>query len=293
MRYLLGIISGLLVGIIYNSSSLIQKYTVVNRDKDKPLLRQLLKHPLWVISILGSGVLAFAFTIFGQMMIGPTLIPGLAALGMIIIPIGASKYLNEKNGLTEYAGITMIIISVILLSFSRLSIDTESIQWLSEDMFLRTLRYIGGLTAAAVVLLIGGFMIRQKLHFRSILYSVSAGIALAIGNILTAPLSHQMTLMSRHSAGRNNLVYFIVLLIYIVAVNAYAVIIMQHAYTLSHVSVLMPVQQTPIQIIPILSHFYFFDAAFPSTYAKIAVPVAVIFILAGASALSSKSVTDR
>jgi drug/metabolite transporter (DMT)-like permease len=288
VRYLFGILSGLLVGIIYNSSSLIQKYAVSKTDPTKPLFRQLLSHPLWILSILGSGLFAFLFTLLGQMMIGPTLLPGLAALGIIIIPIGAQKFLHEKNGRREYLGIIVIIIGVILLSFSKLSINTEEISWLEKSFFIKTIRYIGSLTSISLLLLVLGLFLKRRPQLTTVLFSLSAGVALAMGNILTAPISHQVTLLTQHSAQDVSFIYLLVIGLYILAVNVYAVVIMQYAYTVSHVSMLMPIQQTPIQIIPIISHFWFFSATFPSTYSKVAVPISVFLILLGAMALGNK-----
>ncbi len=285
MRYFLGVLAGLLAGIVYNSASLIQKSAVSKADHGKPLVRQLIRSPLWILSVLATGIFVFVFVIFGQMMIGPTLIPGLTALGMIIIPIGATKFIGEKNGVREYLGIISIIIGVFLLSLSRLSIDTEKVAWLDPAFFHKCLWYYGSLSLLSLLLIGTGFILKRYSRSPALFFSLSGGLLLGLSNILAAPIAHQITLLAQSQFDQLSWPYLVIGIAYLLLINVVAVYIMQRAFKHGQVSVLIPIQQLPVQVIPIVSHFWLFTATFPTALSRFAVPAAVLLIMAGAVAL--------
>ncbi len=289
MRYFIGIMIGLSVGIIYAASALAQKYTVLKADHSKPLMKQLIKSPLWLMSVVVSGAFILVLMVVGQSFIGPTLIPGLSAIGMIIIPIGATRFIGEKNGLKEYLGIGVIIIGVFLLSISKLSIDTSLVPWMEPAFFSKTLWYFGGLSCVAVLALILGLTQKRRPFLRAILFSLSGGFLYGLSNILLAPMTYHASVFTQYGIEQVNLPYLIISSVYLLLINAYAVSITQKAYALGHVSILIPIQQIPIQIVPIISHFWFFQGVFPSTFSRVSVPIAVLLILIGAAALGNKS----
>ena len=289
MRYTLGIICGLLIGLLYNGSALIQKAVIKKADHSKPLMGQLLRHPLWLLSVATSGGLVLVLTLIGQMLIGPTLIPGLSAIGMIILPIGARKFIGERNGLKEYLGIFAIILGVFLLSFSKLTINTEEVSWLESSFLHRTLWYVGGMSVIALVFLLAGRSQKKRHRFlTAILYCLSGGMLFGISNIIAAPLSAQVGILAGQAAGQVHWGYLITSAAYLALINIAAVPLIQKAYAFGHVSVLVPIQQVPIQIVPIISHFWFFSGVFPNAFSMVGVPAAVILILLGAVALGSR-----
>ncbi len=288
MRYLLGIGIGLLIGIIQSSSALVQKFTILKADHTKPLMRQLLRSPLWLLSVIGTGIFVLVLIIAGQALIGPTLIPGLAAIGMILIPIGASKFIGEKNGLKEYLGIGAIILGVFLLSISKLSINTEEVPWMDPSFFAKTLWYWGGLSGIALLALVIGLFQHKRLFFKAILFSVSGGFLYGLSNIIVAPLSYHASVFTQSGIGSINLPYLFISAVYLLLINIYSITITQKAFALGHVSMLIPIQQIPIQIIPIISHFWFFNGIFPSAFSRFSVPLAIVLILLGAVALGNR-----
>lgn len=289
MRYLLGIVSALMIGVVYSTASLIQKSIVRKTDTSAALIGQLVRKPLWLLSVVGSGILVFTFTLIGQLLIGPTLIPGLAAFGLILLPLGASRFLGEHNGRREYAGIASIIIGVFFLSTSSLSVDSRTLPWEESSFTLATIWYIGALTALSLLLLLAGLLLRKASGLRAILYSISGGICYAASNIIVFPISHRLTLLSGGLLDRAGWLFLIFSGLYLVAVNVYAITITQKAFSLADVSKLIPIQQVPIQLIPIATHFLLFGGSFTSPYQIFSVVIALVCILFGSAALGRES----
>jgi hypothetical protein len=53
--------------------------------------------------------------------LGPALIPGLMAAGLIVLVLGSIWILGEKLGAAEIAAIALLVLSITLLGLSRLS----------------------------------------------------------------------------------------------------------------------------------------------------------------------------
>ncbi len=284
MRYLLGVAAALLVGIVFNAAALMQKVAVRRADHSKPLMGQLLRDPYWLGSVLGSVVIVLPLTLAGQMAIGPTLIPGIAAIGMILLPFGAARFAGEKNGIREYLGISAIILGVICLGSSRLSIETEKVQWLDPGFLRLTLLYVGSLSAAALLCAVSGSVVRRG----SLLLIISSGFLYAMSNIAVSPVSYQFSQLVREGVSGTHMPYLIISTLYFLLVNAAAVVLTQRAFTSGDVSKLIPVQQVPIQLVPIILHFGLFGGTLPDTLSLVVLIPGVMLILVGASVLGRK-----
>ncbi|MCG3253832.1 MAG: hypothetical protein KAX09_08285, partial [Candidatus Heimdallarchaeota archaeon] len=114
---ILGIILALAGGIANNSGALLQKFAInkiPKEERETGFYKKLFKSPYWVIGLILIMGASGALITLAQLYIGGALIPGLMAVGMIVLTIGAVKLLGEKLKLAEYIGIFIMIIGIVL-----------------------------------------------------------------------------------------------------------------------------------------------------------------------------------
>ena len=72
-----------------------------------------------------------------QYFIGPALIPGFMATGLIVLAIGSIKIVGETLNKEEILGIALIIIAIFLLGISELSIEIANTNLLEIGLIMR------------------------------------------------------------------------------------------------------------------------------------------------------------
>ena len=96
-NYVLGVILTILGGVVNNLAVIMQKYEINKLPKgEEKLMKTLIKKPLWLIGLIIQLGLSSILIIVAQILIGPALVPGLMAAGLIILAIGSVKILNES-----------------------------------------------------------------------------------------------------------------------------------------------------------------------------------------------------
>ena len=93
--YWLGVVFAIISGIANFLGSVLQKKVVNEVSDDAKFFRSLIKDPLWFFGLILQMAIGSAFFMLAQIFIGPTLIPGLMASGMIVLAIGCVKIIER------------------------------------------------------------------------------------------------------------------------------------------------------------------------------------------------------
>jgi hypothetical protein len=154
-HYLIGVALAILSGVLNQYGQLLQKKAVNEippEVREQRFMRTLIRHPAWITGMvlaIGFGSVAF---MFAQGMIGPALVPGLMASGLIVLAIGSVKMNKETLDKTEGLGIVIMIVGIILLGMSELGINSEQVRvaladratWLRITVFTLSLLFLWG-----------------------------------------------------------------------------------------------------------------------------------------------------
>jgi drug/metabolite transporter (DMT)-like permease len=248
--YLFGMLMAILSGISNNYGTVLQK-KVVNRfrDADK-FFKNLVKNPIWLVGLLlQNGVGAVLFFI-AQIYIGPTLIPGLMAAGLIVLAIGAVRIVGEKLNTAEIIGIIIMILGIALLGFSNMVVDIADENF--SDMFLFTRIMIFTLVIYGLAFFFYFLQLRNK--FKGISLAIYSGFQFSLSNFWVSPLIGIIFLVFQGSASILEFILFVFSVIILTCTNIFGITSIQKAFIEGQASNLIPIQQVPIQLIP---PFYF------------------------------------
>ncbi len=116
--YWMGISFAILSGIINNFGIILQKKVVNEIRAEVKFGRALIKNPLWLLGLMMQLGIRTIFFLLAQVYIGPALIPGLMASGLIILAFGSVKITGETLKRYEIIGILLMIGAIFLLGIS-------------------------------------------------------------------------------------------------------------------------------------------------------------------------------
>ncbi|MEX2682014.1 MAG: DMT family transporter [Candidatus Sigynarchaeota archaeon] len=288
-NYFIGIMLGITAGVCLNIGFILQKKAVNDispEARSKKLLWKLIRNPVWlvglVVQILGSAVLVM----IAQFFIGPALLPGLMAAGLIVMAIGAAKILKETLKRAEYVGITLMILAIVLLALTGLSVDVESQNLLDPGFLLRASLFT--IILFAVILVCEIFQ-RKVERFRGMLLALQSGTYLALANFWVSPFSINLGhLFGGMLVWPDEFILGLVGGIMLAITNVLAISVLQKAFTCAQATNVVPLQQLPINIAPVFVYFGIFLLAPPTPYA-------IPFMIAGIATIlvSSFFLTKR
>jgi len=135
--YAWGIVLALLAGVASQAGHICQKLVVNEvagaggaqpaasgaKPASSSFFSRLLRRPLWLTGLGLELGLSTVFFLLAQVYLGPALIPGLMATGLIVLAVGSAWIVREPLGFGEVLGIVFLIASAMLLGGSRLAID--------------------------------------------------------------------------------------------------------------------------------------------------------------------------
>ena len=93
--YITGVFLAIIAGSINNIGLVLQKKVVNEVSEEAKFFRSLVKKPLWITGLLMELIIGSVFFMIAQIYIGPALIPGLMAFGLIFLAIGSVKIVGE------------------------------------------------------------------------------------------------------------------------------------------------------------------------------------------------------
>ncbi len=283
-KYILGVAIAILCGVCMQSGILIQKKVVNDMPweaREKRFLRTLLKNPRWVAGlILEYGVGSAAFMI-AQTLIGPALVPGLMASGLIVLAIGSVRLIGETLSTSEYTGIFMMIIGIALLGLSELGISIEVV---------RDRLATSGTASRVTVLTVSLFLLWGFTHLASlrsarrkgIIMAFSNGFPFALSNFWISPILALFAVVMTGKGTWGQVGLFALSSAILVGCNIFGIRQTQEAFKFAQASNIIPVQQISVQITPILFYFYVYSLKPPKSISGVLIVVgALLIIVAG------------
>jgi len=289
--YLSGVIFAILSGICSNIGVIIQKKVVNEVVNDLPskksLMRYLIRERLWIFGLIINFGVGSIFYLFAQSLIGPALIPGLMASGLIILAIGSIFILEEDLKKKEILGIILMIVAITFLGFSRLSIEISESNILALDFLFRVFIFSLILSIISILLEI---LSRKSNTFQGIPLAIFSGNMFALSNLWVSLLINTITKIFGGVFMLEELLLFIISTIILIVTNIYGVIKMQQAFTVGQASNLIVIQQIPIQSFPIFIYFLVFLMPISDIFSLINLLLGISFIIISANLLGKRQV---
>ena len=277
--YWLGVFLAILGGCLNYLALILEKYVINKMPIELKLMKTLIKEPLWLLTIFirfGIGPILF---IFVQTLIGPAIIPGLMASGLIILAIGSIKILGEKLNYKEIAAIFVMIIAVTFIGLSGLSIELSEKNLLDPPFLFRMFISTGILVLIAIIFQI----IQEKIpRVKEILLALISGLMLSLSNFWIIPFIGSLGNMFGGTFYIEIFLLFIISCIILITANIFGIIKMSQAFRSGKASFLVPIQNVPIQITPSILYFFVFMMI-------ISRMMSVIFFVIGVTLIISSS----
>jgi len=278
----LGYFYAIVGGCVIQLGAIMQKYVINKVSKENQgapgFMKSISKNPIWILGMIlnmaGGGI----FTILAQALIGGAIVPGLMASGFIILILGSMKVLGEKLTPQEILAVCILILGVLFIGLSELVItDIESEAAFSGTLSGFYLR-MGLFTVILVILWIVTLLYGKRTH-NLIVISLSSGLPFALGNIY---MQSMLITIYRIFGGETWIwVTFLISAIFVGGVNVTGIIQMQFTLKMGDASKIIPIQQIPLQIIPILFYFVVYLKDSVANQVLFSVLGAIIIILCG------------
>jgi drug/metabolite transporter (DMT)-like permease len=258
LSYILGVATAIFCGVCMQAGILIQKKVVNNisvEDRAQRFLPILMGNPQWLGGLfLEYGVGTAAYMI-AQNLIGPALVPGLMASGLIVLAIGSVKIIGETLNFSEYLGIALLMTGIALLGFSELDVGVDVVR----D------RLASSNTAFRLAILTLSLLILWILtHLQSLRFAPRKGM---INAVLSGRGSWQQTGV------------FVLASAILVGCNILGILQTNEAFRFAQASNVIPVQQLSVQITPILFYFYVYALTPPKAISGVLIIAAVALII--------------
>ena len=284
--YILGITFAIFAGLTNFFGQILQKKAVNNfkKEKSEVSMKDLVKNPLWLSGLFCTMIFSLVFLSLAQLYIGPALIPGLFASGFIVMGIGSVKILHEKLKKEEIIAIILIIIGIVLISLSKLSIDADIMRFRNASFLFRIILMTVVMFLIWYALFYGG----KKLKKKAIFMSMGTGFPFVIANFWYQPLMVSVESILSSNIIALYLVVFFVSAAILAYVNLFGMIHLQKAYAEGNASVVIPLQQIPQQLAPILIYFFIYAMRPPNTISYIYLFSSMVLIIIAGFLISKR-----
>ena len=283
--YLIGVTAAIMAGIAFNLGMVIQKLAVMKVSHETRLMRQLVRSPLWLTGFAVQFIVGMPLNMLAQSKIGPAIIPGLMAIGLIVLIIGAVRLAGESFDSGDIAGILLVIAAVTVFGLSQLSVDMQSID-LWEPAFLLRLGLFTVVVAA--LSLICHFIQKTNVRLRGILRTLDAGLLLSQSNLWLGIL---MAFLAKWGAGKFSPLDLLPVVIasgIVFAGSMLGIAETQRAFQFGEASKLVPIQYVPVQILPIAAYFIVFCLSSSNPFAAPLALGGIVLVLSGAVLLARR-----
>jgi len=290
LRYILGITLAILSGATNNLGVLLQK-KVVNevppQFRTKAFLRTLIKNPLWLLGLFLQVALGMLLFVSAVSIIGPALVPGLMASGLILLALGSVKLMKEKLSPSEYLGILLMIAGITLLGLSQMSINADLVRksLSSSQTILRIVIFTTLMTLSCIAF---HFISLKSKKRKGIIMGFSNGFLFSLSNFWISPLTSLIPIVLTGKANLAQTIIFISASIILIATNIIAFSQIQIAFKFAQASNIIPVQQISVQITPILIYFLVLSLSPPKSTSTIFICLGAILIISAGFLLGTR-----
>nr|MDO8113458.1 hypothetical protein [Candidatus Sigynarchaeota archaeon] len=291
----LGIACAIGAGSAINIGIVVQKKAVneIPPDKrDAKFFRNLVSRRTWLLGFIIQIAFGSTLSIAAQAIIGPALLPGLLAVGLIFMAVGAAKIVGESLKRTEIMAIGLIIVAAILLTASDIGVpilDPATFNTM-DPIFLAnewefTAVFFGIIAVTEIIQ-------RKNEKNRAIALACQAGCFLALANYWISPVTVSVVhLVTGTLVMPWELVLGIIGAIVLVLANICNVAVTQKAFKGGNASLVIPIQQVPVNVAPVLVFFWVFSSkarsilTFPFLFIAIGLIIFSSYLLARRQAM--------
>jgi hypothetical protein len=284
--YSLGVVLAVASGIAHNFGVLLQK-KVVNQiaPTRARFFARLVRHPLWLAGFVIHMGLGSALFLLAQVRLGPALIPGLMAAGLVVLVVGSIWILREQLGAAEIAGILLLILAITLLGLSRLTIDVGHFDVLARGFILRSAVFSVVITGLILILEI---LAKRLNRYRGSALAISSGLFYVLSNFWVGPFMGAVLRIFRGNFALPVIALFAVGSIILVLTNMYGIAKLQLAFRVTNASLAIPIQQIPIQSAPALVYLVVFRLSPPSAASVLMFCLAIVLIIGSTFVLARR-----
>jgi drug/metabolite transporter (DMT)-like permease len=283
--YVWGVLAAVGAGIAFNLALVMQKIAVGRVGSEGRFLRRLVRNPLWLQGLALQFLVGVPLNLIAMATIGPAIIQGLMAIGLVALAFAAARVAGERVGRQDWIGILLITVAVALFGLSRLSVDMASIDLYDPAFAARLALFTGAVTSFSVTC---HLLQARNSQLRGIARTLDAGFLFAQTTLwLGILMAFRARLASGQFSGRDALGVVVTSAV-IVATNALGTIETQRAFQAGDVARLVPLQSGPQQILPLMSYFAVFDLTPPDAAALPRAAAATVLILAGSTLLARR-----
>lgn len=294
MRYLFGIVAALGAGTAFNLGILIQKSAVDRLPKERPLLRSLVKSPIWLLGFVFQFVFGTPLYILSIGLIGPAVVPGLMAIGLVALTVGAVRVRKERLRRREIVGIGFVILAVASFGLSRLSIDVLAFSMTNLALLRRSITFAGLVIVAALACaeiarrITGGHKIRHRFEPAAVLHAVRAGLWYNVSNLSLGFITAGLALFGRGIFDTNDLIVFAVALVTAIGSNFFGVAGTQNALARGRAAVTIPLQEGVAQLLPVGIFFFVYRPYVPTASSFVFLGIAASLLVTGVILLTNR-----
>jgi hypothetical protein len=260
--YAWGIVFALLAGFASQAGHICQKLVVNQESSGKQgFFARLLRRPLWVSGMILELGVSTVFFLLAQVYLGPALIPGLMATGLIVLAVGSARIVREPLGFGDGLGIVLLITAAALLGASRLAIDLVEFDIFDYGFLKRS-----GIFSAAVTGLFFAFRLlpRGAGAGSGALHALGSGLLYVLSNFWVGPFTGAVLRLFRGELGPGVWAMFAFGSAVLVLTNLFGIAELQRAFRVSRAAVAAPLQTVPMLVAPGLVYLLVFRLAPPA-----------------------------
>jgi len=286
ITYWFGVLFAIIGGIVANLGLLCQK-KVINElpRREQKFMKSLIRKPLWLVGLILNMGIAGIFYMLAQFYIGPTLVPGLLALGIIFLAIGSVKIIGDKLNITEIIAIILMIIATFLLSFSGLSIAISETNFLNNFLIYR----IAILTTTLFLLIIIFEIVQRKSErFKGFFLAFIAGLSWSMTDFWVSPFVGMIYHFFEGIFVIGEIILFIISTVIFIITNVLAVIKLQQSFKYGVASNMVVIQNVPANVIPIMIYFLVYLLTPPSDFSTVFIVLGTILVIMSSYLLGAR-----
>jgi len=284
--YGLGVALAVASGIAHNIGVLLQKKVVNQISKERQgFFARLVRHPLWLAGFILHMGLGSTLFLLAQVRLGPALIPGLMAAGLLVLVLGSIWILKERLGAAEVTGILLLIAAITLLGLSRLVIDVEEFDVLARSFVLRSAVFSVVITGMILVL---GSLAKRMTCCRGSALAVSSGLFYVLSNFWVGPFMGAVLRIFKGIFTLPVIAMFVAGSAILVITNLYGIAKLQLAFRVANASLAIPIQQIPIQSAPAFVYLAVFLLHPPSAASLLMFCLAIVLIIGSTFVLARR-----
>ena len=284
--YWLGVSLAISSGISNHLGTVLQKKVINELPNESKFFRSLVKERLWLIGLILQYGLGAIFYMTAQFFIGPALIPGFMASGLIVLAIGSIKIVGETLNEAEILGIFLMIVAFFLLGISELSIDIASTNLLEISFLIRIIIF-------TLVVILFSFICyilqRESIRFKGILLALLSGLLFVLSNFWVSPMIGVLAKIFSGTFNLGEILLFIISCIILILSNVLGVMTIQKSFTVGQASNLVPIQQIPTLLAPIVIYFLIFLLTPPSIFSIYYLIIGITLIIISSFLLGKRS----